>query len=82
MSLPNDSCIDELLLGDDTKLKGKGLLPDITDVEIDELYKDMIKDDPDHSKFKGSKREYVQEVYVRIKTFLLLQEVFSMKRPI
>jgi hypothetical protein len=61
--------------------KQKGLLPDITDDEINKLYKDMIKDDPDHRKFKGSKREYVQEVYIRIKTFLLLQEAFYNEKP-
>ena len=56
------------------------VLPDITDDQIDMLYNKMIKNDPDHSKFTGTKREYVLEVHTQQKTFLLYQEAFKKEK--
>jgi hypothetical protein len=64
------------LVGGNGEIVQNKVLPDVTDDEIEKLYKIMIKDDPDHAKFKGSKREYVQEVYDRMKVFLTYQDAF------
>lgn len=64
------------LVGGNGEVVQNKVLPDVTDDEIEKLYKDMIKDDPDHAKFKGSKREYVKKLYDRMKLFMDIQDAF------
>ncbi len=64
------------LVGGNGEIVQNKVLPDVTDDEIEKLYKDMIKDDPDHAKFKGSKREYVKKLYDRMKLFMDIQDAF------
>ena len=55
------------------------VLPKVTDAQIDKFYKSMLEIDPDQAKFKGSKREYVLDVYTSMNVFMDMQHAFSMK---
>lgn len=53
------------------------ILPDISDTDIEQFYKMMTPLDANQSKFKGTKREYIYEVAIRMKLFAMFQEVFN-----